>query len=82
MYDREIDSACKSDLWFETIEDLYEHCSTNFGIQETDWMDIPEAYLGCQDDWIEPVRIKGRDQGKPVYGKFERLENGSWIGIE
>lgn len=81
LYNLEEDGACQSDLWFENLESLYDYCQDQFGVQEIDWIDIPDAFQGCQDDWIAPVRLKGRDQGKPIYGKFERLENGIWIEV-
>ena len=81
LYDTDVDSVCQSDLWFENLESLYEHCQNHFGVQETDWINIPDAPQGCQDDWIAPVRVKGRDQGKPIYGKLERFDDGHWMEI-
>ena len=33
----------------------------------------------CQHDAFIPVRVKGRNVGKPEWGKFEVLQDGEWI---
>jgi hypothetical protein len=35
----------------------------------------------CQPDWIEPVRVKGREIAKPEWGIFEKLIDGKWIDL-
>ena len=82
LYDRQEDSPCKFDLWFETLEDLYRDCQNSFEIQEYDWIEIPDVPEGCHQDWIASVRVKGRNVGKPLFGKFESLENGVWVDID
>ena len=43
--------------------------------------DIPDPEPGCQEDWIAPVRVRGRAEGRPEWGVFERYENGAWVAI-
>ena len=34
---------------------------------------------GGQHDSFLPVRVKGRDAGKPEWGKYEILRDGEWV---
>jgi hypothetical protein len=36
----------------------------------------------CQQDWIEPVRVIGRNEGQPQWGRLEKLVDGRWQEIE
>ena len=75
-YDSEIDSSALWDYWFENIDDAYESCLEDYGITKSDWKEIPDPLENCQHDWIQPVRIKGRNIGNPEWGKFEKLIDG------
>lgn len=75
------DGGANWDQLYQTIETLYEDCEEEYGIKKEDWKDIPDPLKDCQHDWIEPVRIKGRDKGKPEWGKLEKLVNGIWVDI-
>ncbi len=79
LYDCETDGPCIYDLWFESLEDLYEYCKTEFGIRTDEWNEIPDEPPGCQQDWIASVRIKGRDKEEPRFGEYERFDHGTWI---
>jgi biofilm protein TabA len=78
-YNTKEDSSGIWDDWYETIHDAFESCEEEYGIKKSDWTEIPDPMEYCQDDWINPVRIKGRDIGKPEWGKLEKLINGKWI---
>ena len=78
-YDTESDSSSLWDEWYETVEDALESCKTEYNIENSDWQEIDDPLENCQHDWIEPVRIKGRDIGKPEWGKFEKLVDNEWI---
>jgi len=67
---------CSFDSWYETIEDVYEDWSEL--IDDNNWIDIDEPLPYCQHDAFLPIRIKGRDIGKPQWGKSEIFENGEW----
>lgn len=66
-----------SDRFYFLLEDLYEEW--NDLIDEKGWIDIEDPLPNCQHDAFIPIRIKGRDVGKPEWGKYEVLKNGSWV---
>jgi biofilm protein TabA len=67
------------DYWHQTIAEADEACLQLYGINDKDWVDIGDPLEGCQQDWIAPVRVKGRNIGNPQWGIFERLEqDGVW----
>jgi hypothetical protein len=65
-----------SDLWYESPEEVYE-CWDEF-VDEKRWMELEDPLPYCQHDAFVPVRVKGRNIGKPEWGKFEVLRDGSW----
>jgi hypothetical protein len=77
-YSSMIDGFCDSDEWYKSVEEADEICKNEYGIGLEEWQIIDDPMEGCQGDWIEPVRIKGRNTGNPEWGKFERLANGVW----
>ena len=68
---------CSADLYYDSLDDLYEEW--NPLIDEKGWIDIEDPLPYCQHDAFLPVRIKGRNTGKPEWGKFEILKDGKWI---
>lgn len=76
------DVPATGDYWFQSIDEAENFCHSEYGIRSEDWTVVNDPLPGCQDDWISPVQIKGRDNGAPEWGKFERLENGKWVGFE
>ena len=36
----------------------------------------------CQQDAPFPLRVKGRDVGKPEWDRWETLRDGSWVAYE
>ena len=76
------DGSGRGDDWYETVEEADNLCEIEYDIKPEDWEYIDDPLEYCQDDWIAPVRIKGRNIGKPEWGKFERLENGIWKEFE
>ncbi len=81
-YDNYEDSGSLWDSWFESIEDAIESCEEDYEIAKSDWEKIPDPLENCQHDWIEPVRVKGRDIGKPEWGKLEKLIDRKWIEVK
>lgn len=67
---------CSFDGFYEDINDLYEEW--NDEIDERGWIDIDDPLPDCQHDAFLPIRVKGRNLGKPEWGKYEILENGVW----
>ncbi len=81
-YLKEQDGPSDWDQCFEDLETTYEYAKMEFGVERMDWQIIPNPLAGCQHDWINPVRIKGVAEGKPLWGVFEALENGAWKSIK
>jgi biofilm protein TabA len=78
-YDTEIDNSCIRDDWFHNLSSALKVTSEGFGINREDWIEIDDPLPFCQDDIIQPVRVKGRDVGSPQKGLWERLEDGKWM---
>lgn len=76
------DSSSVFDIWFESEIDALENCESKYGLRRQDWDEIKNPENGCQHDWINPVRIKGSQNGKPEFGSFEKLINGEWVEIK
>ena len=72
------DGSGIGDEWYQSLNEADAMCESEYGINGNDWKYIDDPLEDCQDDWIAPVRIKGRDIGKPEWGNFERLEDGVW----
>lgn len=68
------DGSAVGDDWYQSLEDAFQACEDEFGIERTDWEDIGDPLPGCQHDWIAPVRVIGGQ-----WGKFERLIDGTWV---
>ncbi len=65
-----------SDSFYDTLEDLFEEW--NGLIDENGWISIDDPLPDCQHDAFVPVRVKGRNQGKPEWGVYETLTDGVW----
>ena len=81
LYNTENDSACFADYLNDTIDVVKDICLEDYGVQKGDWRTINDPLDGCQDDWIYPVRVKGRNLNKPEWGKFEKLIDNEWVEI-
>lgn len=68
---------CSYDQLYFDVNDIYG--DWNSEIDERGWIDIDDPLPNCQHDAFLPIRIKGRKQGNPEWGKYEILENGEWI---
>jgi len=70
-----VQSDC--DRFYESLEDLYD--DWNDRIDERGWIDIEDPLPGCQQDAFIPLRVKGRDTGRPQWGNYEVLKDGNWV---
>ena len=68
---------CSADLLYVKAEDLSEDWDGL--IDERGWIDIGEPLPDCQHDAFIPLRVKGRNTGKPEWGRFETLKDGVWV---
>jgi biofilm protein TabA len=76
------DGFANGDEWYKDFESAELVCRSEYGILSEDWQNIPDPLEHCQQDWIESVRVVGRDQGKPQWGRFEKRVNDAWKEIE
>lgn len=76
------DCGSEWDYWYETESEVLALCESDFGIAPVDWTEIPDPQPNCQDDWINPVRVKGRDKGEPEFGTLEKLVNDKWVEFD
>ena len=68
---------CSFDSFYDSLDGVYEEW--NELIDERGWMEIDDPLPNCQHDAFLPIRVKGRDIGKPEWGKLEMLKDGKWI---
>ena len=66
-----------SDLCYELLEDLYE--DWNDRIDERGWIELGDPLPECQQDAFIPLRVKGRNTGRPEWGTYETLQDGNWV---
>ena len=66
-----------ADLCYDSLEDLYDNW--NERIDEKGWIEMEDPLPDCQQDAFIPLRVKGRDIGKPEWEKFETLKDGKWV---
>ena len=77
LYDSPEAQICVADEWHETVVDAAD--AWNKFIETDSWVVMDDPLPGCQDDGILPVRVKGRNIGKPEWGKYELLVDGKWV---
>ena len=68
---------CSYDAWYPDVESVYE--DWNDEIDERGWIDIDDPLPDCQHDAFLPIRVKGREIGKPQWGQLEILKDGQWV---
>ena len=68
---------CSFDQYYNDLEDIYD--DWNDEIDERGWIEINDPLPFCQHDAFIPIRVKGRDIGKPEWGKLETLVDGEWV---
>ena len=77
----EEEGSATGDSWFATVEEAERVCAQELGVARGDWIPVGDPLPGCQDDWISPVRVPGRDTGHPRWGALERLIDGQWVEL-
>ena len=81
-YDSLQDSASSWDNWFEKVEEADKYCKLTYNIDKDDWITISEPLENCQHDFILPTKVKGKEYGKPEWGKYLTLINDKWVDID
>ena len=69
-----------SDRFYDTLEELFEEW--NGLIDKKGWILIDDPLPDCQHDAFIPVRVKGRNEGKPEWGVYETLTDGEWTAFK
>jgi len=80
-FDDLADTSSKWDNLFDDLEEAFEFCQDTYNTDNANWINIEDPYTDCQHDWIERVRIKGKEEGRPQWDQFEQLINGRWTEI-
>ncbi|MDR2729084.1 MAG: hypothetical protein LBB56_08110 [Chitinispirillales bacterium] len=71
--------SCCADYWFDDLEDAEQYVIEEYGVKPQDWILIDDPLPYCQHDIISPVRIKGRNNGTPIWGEFEIFNGTEWV---
>ena len=74
------DDESFADEWYENINAAI-NAAKRYGVYDDEWKIIDDPMDDCQHDIISPIRVKGRGEGKPQWGKYEKLVNGVWVSI-
>ena len=72
--------SCSYDTWYPDVESVYE--DWNDEIDEQGWFELDDPLPDCQHDSFLPIRVKGRNEGKPQWGQLEILKDGQWVDYE
>ena len=75
-YDRPDAELCSADRLYGSVGDVSADWDER--IDERGWIEIEDPLPNCQHDAFLPIRVKGRDIGKPEWGKYEILSDGEW----
>ena len=75
-YDAPDAVQCSGDRLYDSAEALSEDWDDL--IDEAGWIGMEDPLPDCQHDAFLPIRVKGRDAGRPEWGKFEILADGQW----
>ncbi len=73
------DTSSIFDNFYDTIDNAEEYCQDEYNIYNNDWIEISEPLNNCQHDFIMPVKVKGKDIGKPQWGQYLVLTDDKWI---
>ncbi|MFU1859357.1 hypothetical protein ACK8HY_20320 [Sphingobacterium sp. NGMCC 1.201703] len=76
------DSSADWDHFSYTMEDAMECCFEEYGVNREDWIIIEDQPKNCQQDFIIPTRIKGREDGNPAFGQLQQFIKGQWADYE
>ncbi len=68
---------CSFDCYYDELSDALEDWQDQ--IDENGWHEIDDPLPYCQHDTFLPIRVKGRNIGKPIWGQLEILKDGKWI---
>ncbi|MBQ6375031.1 MAG: hypothetical protein IJJ45_11185 [Clostridia bacterium] len=70
---------CASDRCYDSLEELHDDWDER--IDERGWIELDDPMPDCQHDAFIPLRVKGRDSGRPEWGNYETLKDGRWVDL-
>ena len=76
LYNSIESQICVEDEWYETVTDAMDVWAELTAGES--WTVVDDPLPGCQADCVLPIRIKGRNNGKPEWGKYEILVGETW----
>ena len=76
-YDRPDAVRSSFDRCYGSAQELHEDWDAL--IDEKGWTDIGDPLPYCQQDAPIPLRVKGREAGRPEWGRYEMLRDGQWV---
>lgn len=79
-YDSPDAVMCFADRLYDRQEDLFE--DWNDLIDERGWIALEDPLPFCQHDAFIPLRVRGRNIGRPEWGVYETLKDGQWVPYE
>ena len=82
LFRSKVDEPCQADMFFDTVQEAKSECFDTFKVREVDWQKLPDQILGCQKDWIAPVRSRRKEGNRAAISCFEQLIGNAWIPIE
>lgn len=75
LYTQKDAQHCQADEWYADWQkalDVWDN------VPHSAWIAINDPLPDCQHDAALPIRVKGRQLGKPLWGQYEILQNGQW----
>ena len=70
-------ALCFRDSLYDSLQDLHDEWDDL--VDERGWIDMEDPLLFCQHDAFVPIRVRGREAGRPEWGRFETLKDGKWV---
>jgi len=80
-YDCLQDTSSISDYLQDTVEDAEDFCKDEYNIDSSNWIVIADPLENCQHDFIMPTKVKGKENGNPVWGHFQTFVDNRWVDI-
>ena len=75
LYARRGSQISCADEWYPTLEDALAVWDS---VPHSAWIPVDDPLPDCQEDAFDPIRVKGRAEGKPEWGRYEVLVSGVW----
>ena len=79
LFDSEEAVFAAADEFYESEEEALE--TWGEWVAPGGWQVIDDPLPDCQHDCILPIRVKGRNEGAPQWGRYEILRDGGWYDL-